>query len=280
MRKGVSVPLKTDRFSGILLNIPGGDEGDIWLDFSRQFCPAGVLSPGAENADVFLITDDGLVQKKFARSVMKSAEKYEASLQIGTSGEAEFSLTAMFTGRNSLIEKYATDERYSDELIGNIAEIFHHRAVVADAAFTDGSMYGEKGISVRGTIPGFALTGSRTLSFKPFFNPTELPDFLGAETRLSPLVIGEEILKDERSRILLPAGYEDEIFSFDKIAVFSRGSVRYSVKKDKGSSTVVVERSVHFPECEIEPENYGDFLTFCSELRAVEQMRVTFTKGR
>lgn len=279
MRKGTpSGTIRSDMFSNVILCIPGGDEGNIYLDFSHQYYPAGVLASSAENSRVCIIGNDGTVSEKIAHSSIRSAEKYVSTLEIGPAGEAGFSLSAVFSGINTFVEKYADDERYRDELSGIIAGLFHRNADVMDVAFLPDPAYGEKALSIRGKIPGFALMGSGTLSFLPFFHSTELPSYLSGESRLSPLVINEAISTDERIRILLPPGFESETVAFEKTVSFSRGAVRCAVKKEKGSSVVVVERTVLFPECEIDAESYGEFLRFCAGLREIEQMRITLSK--
>lgn len=278
MRKGMPAgTLRADQFISVILLVPV-DGKELWLDFSHQYSAPGVLSDAAENANVLVIGKAGVLQR-IAHSSVSSSEKYEGSLVIGGSGEASFRLGASFSGRNAFIGKYADDERYRDELTGMVAGIFHRSAVVSGVAFSSG-MQGETSLTVNGTIPGFALSGSRTLSFKPFFHSTELPRFLEGETRQSALSIQEEISCVERYSVTLPEGFGNEETSFAKTVTFGRGSVRCLVTKKKGSASVDVERTVSFPECEIEPESYGDFVRFCAELRAIEQMRLTFTSAK
>lgn len=278
MRKGMPAgTIRADQFVSVILLV-NVDGRELWLDFSHQYSAAGVLSAAADNASVLVIGKDS-VSQRIARSVSASSEKYDGSLVIGGSGEASFRLGTSFTGRNTFIEKYADDDRFRDELTGMIAGIFHRSAIVSDVAFSRGAA-GEASLSVNGTIPGFALSGSSTLSFRPFFHPTELPRFLEGESRQAPLSIQEDISCDERFSITLPKGYENGEAAFSKTVSFGRGSVRCLVTKKKGSDTVVVERTVRFPECEIEAESYGDFVRFCAELREMEQMRLTFTAAK
>jgi hypothetical protein len=274
VRKGTSSGFHPDIFGSVILYIPDEHGAGTWLDFSKPYCPAGTLSSVNENAHVFILSDDGSTAEKIAHSAMKSEAKFISGMIIEPDGSSLCNIKAVYSGRDAVLEKYSGDERYCDELAGFIASDFHTRLILSDIQFPEKNQYGEIAVSMNGKIPGFALLGSRGLSFKPFFHQTSIPEYLSGVSRMSPLYVSEDINTDEQCVITLPEGLESAVIAFSKTVLFSHGSASYSVSKEDGSRSVIVKRTIFFPECEIEPGNYGDFIRFCTELRSIEQMRI------
>jgi hypothetical protein len=91
-------------------------------------------------------------------------------------------------------------------------------------------------------------------------------------------VIYSDINEIEEYYITLPDGYSKKVISRSSVIDSRNGKAEIRFEKKKGESVIAVTKKIHVKSAVIQPDEYGEFLKFCSDLKQAESANLVIEK--
>lgn len=273
---GISLPdiedfVSPSMFSDILLYVP---EGDIWIDFSNRYYPAGITGSELNGRKAVVLTDNGYIDKEII-SADGTLKKSSYIMKLNKYGTAEASFTAEFSGRYSEVKQYFRNTLYHDETINTyfssiVSPFITDNYSVSNHDSSEDSLK----LAARGRVPGFAIAADDRLVFNPVLNKSSVYRYVEKPERELPLVIYSDIIEHEEYIYHLPEGYYPSSKDISAELDSRYGSASIITTWNKNTNTLKLTKKLNIHSARISPEHYPGFLDFCMKLKNIEENTV------
>lgn len=262
-------------YDNILLYVP---EHDLWLDFSSEYYPCGIVNDYNSNQNAVIIKDSGIEQKK-VQSKNDSLLRTECNMSILSNGLTEYSVTLTALGNKNYLRRYFKDKRQHSLFASAFLSMFEGKFIPDTYELSDVSDYTKDlMLSSRGKVYGFFIAGKDSISFDPFIRQTRFINYIRENKRTQDIVITTNEFSDDSYIITLPEEYIDQKIDLAQKYKWKDAYVDYKIIKEKGSRILTVSKKIYFPKIIITPKEYAEFYNFCVKVYRMENYRVVLKK--
>ena len=267
----------SDYFDSALLYIPLSDGDGHWCDFSNANYAWGTVSPWLSGQEAWILMD-GVWHKKNVE-VLPIAKKGRFTIKIDSEGNGKCRMELNFPGVFSVYRKLFSNKQNIEDGInyycGDIFPTFSLEKYLVENA----DNYNEiLKFSAEGTLLGVCTVSRRSLVLEPVKNKSAVYQYIAYPSRTHPLVM-PGVFENEAYEYSLPKNFVLE--EIDKKINFDSplGYARFSFTKKKNSDKFTAVKEIFISKNIINPEQYGEFLDFCINIRQTESINITFTAG-
>ncbi|MCL2025986.1 MAG: hypothetical protein FWG92_04185 [Leptospirales bacterium] len=264
-----------DYFDSALLYIPLSGEEGHWYDFSNANYHWGAVSPWLSGQEAWILMDGGWHKKNI--DVPPVAKKGMFIIKIDSEGNGKCRMETNFPGIFSAYRKLFSNRQNVEDGVnyycGDIFPTFN----LEKYSIENAGNYNEiLKLSAEGTLLGVCTVSRRSLILEPIKNKSAVHRYIAYPSRTHPLVM-PGVFENETYEYSLPQNFVSE--KIDKKINFDSplGYARFSFTKEKNSDKFIVVKEIFISENVIIPEQYGEFLNFCANIRQAESVNIAFT---
>jgi hypothetical protein len=261
-------------FTDVLLHVPLDEGRGLWLDFSSDYYSCGMVKASLEGVNALVLLATGWEYRK-VRGRGFHERKAVWNIDMERNGDVSIAVDETLSGRYGSLAHYFRDtERHEATMYALHQEQLPNLEIDRFTIALPSHQGGPLCISFSGRESGFALSGTKTMRFRPLVRGSSVLSYLKYTDRRSPLVIDEPISESEiYTCILPPAFYHCEIEEHF-IVESPFGRAKLSLSKKKGRARLDVLKNITLEAAIIKPQDYHEFLRFCLDLSRYESYTV------
>ena len=258
-----------------LVYVPLSPDKGLWLDFSSDYVPCGMVSGPLVGARALVLLSN-IHEYRTISAASVNEKTCIISLAIDDRGNAVIDARLTLSGIYRSIDGSLKNSEYREETLYSYMRSFFPAIEIDDFSIDNIKNPGSPLIiSVKGKANGLAVAGKGKLIIKPVLIPGGVYRYISGPERSSPLVIEYPDIENHEYRCILPEACGSSVVDENFRIVSKFGSAEFSIKKKDNSRELSVVKRIFIPSAKIKPQDYPEFLQFCLDLKKIEYYNVT-----
>lgn len=258
-----------DNFSHILLYIPMDKSSSIWIDYSEESLPCGIVSSMIEGSKGFIILSNDFIIKKIEnRAQKRRSVKYRITIdEKGT--QMVDAIMKFENGYDSIREIFnaATSIELKYNYIQNIYNgIFIKKVFINN----ENERYLPLIIQFNGGVLSKVIIGKKEMLIGTILSTNPIIDNIQYPERENPLYITSRIDEQDEYIYDIPKNYSNCRINQVKEISSKYGKLIVSVNKESNSCQFRVTRKFLIYQGKITTNDYNELLKFCLEVNKIE----------
>lgn len=254
----------------ILLCVPLSPEQVLWLDFSSMEYACGDVNSLLEGAEAFVLVGDSFERKIISgkqHGKIKSWVRVDVSERGETLVEGKVELFGPRGDFRRKLELPREEEKTVRTYFGYLFSSFD----MDDYSTSNARDYSKPLVlSAKGSCNGIALATGEGLIVKVSPYSSEAIEYVVYASRHHPLFIGAAVAEDDVYEYVLPKAMRLETLPKGISRKTRFGKIELDVRYDENVHKIYVRKKIFLKSGRIAPEEYGEFLKFCTQIKDME----------